>query len=83
MPTDPLKEHTGSGGDSPLYKLGEVVVYKNFYLDQLHVVDMFYKDGSLGITGLKKRESWLQAWIDSDLIRPATRAEKKARQRLP
>lgn len=86
MPVDPLKQ-TVSGDDSPLtvdYKIGDVVAYRNFYLDQLHVVDELYGDDSneVGITGLNKRENWLKGFVDKGSIRFATKAEKKAKQRL-
>ncbi len=85
MPVKHLNQDAVSGDDSPLtvdYKLGDVVVYREFYLDQLHVVDALHEDGSIGITGFKKREGWLKAWVDKKAIRPATKAEKKARKRL-
>lgn len=85
MLIDQVDQQTVSGDDSPLavdYKLGDVVVYREFYLDQLHVVDALHEDGSIGITGLNKRENWLKGFVDKGSIRFATKAEKKAKQRL-
>lgn len=66
------------------YKLGDVVVYRDFHLDQLHVVDLLFENDPeiVGITGLKKRDSWLRGFARKNNLRHATKAEKKAKRRL-
>lgn len=66
------------------YKIGDVVVYRSFYLDQLHVIDQLFDHDQtiVGITGLKKRESWLKGFASKKCLRHATKAEKLAKRRL-
>jgi len=64
------------------YKLGDVVVYRTFYYEQLHVIDAIFGPGVYGITGLKKSEAWLSGSTDTETIRLASKAERKAGKRL-
>lgn len=64
------------------YKIGDLVVYRRLYLDQIHIVDALFDDGSIGITGLKKRENWLSGCVYKESIRHITKEEKKAGKRL-
>ncbi len=64
------------------YQIGDVVVYRRFYYEQLHVVDAIFGPGEYGITGFKKSEAWLSGSTTTDTIRLATKAERKALKRL-
>ncbi len=65
-----------------VYEIGALVVYRSFYCDALYEVDQLFEDGSLGITCVKKRESWRNGAANPESVRLATKAEIKAKKRL-
>lgn len=80
--TGPISQNIEISLPAMDYQLGDAVVYRTFHYDHLHVIDALFEDGSLGVTGFKKSESWLSGFTSADAIRPATKAEIRARKRL-
>lgn len=80
--TGPISQNIEISLPAVDYQLGDAVVYRTFHYDHLHVIDALFEDGLLGVTGFKKSESWLSGCTSADAIRPATKAEIRARKRL-
>lgn len=65
------------------YRLGDLVVYRDFYIDFLLKIDLLIDEKTIGYRGANRHSMYFEGAADKETIRIATKAEIKAKKRLP
>ena len=65
------------------FKVGDLIVYIDFYVEDLMKIDIIYEDEQLGFHGAKRSNKWFEGFTEKDTVRLATKEEIKAGRRLP
>jgi len=64
------------------YKLGDLVVYKDFYIDELLKVDLIIDENTVGYRGAKRHFMYFEGCAHFNTLRPAEKAEIKLGRRI-
>lgn len=67
------------------FQVGDLIVYKDFYIDFLLKVDLVFEKGEyiVGFRGAKRTDMWFEGISAKDQVRLATKEEIKVWKRLP
>lgn len=66
----------------PEFKLGDLVVYKDFHIDFLLKIDLLIDSATVGYRGAKRSHMFFQGCADIELIRHATKEERRTGERV-
>ncbi|MGR0306546.1 hypothetical protein [Acinetobacter beijerinckii] len=64
------------------YQLGTIVVYRDFYIDELLKVDLIIDENTVGYRGAKRHFMYFQGCANINTLRPAEKAEIKLGRRI-
>ena len=65
----------------PEFKLGDLVVYKDFHIDFLLKIDLLIDSATVGYRGAKRSHMFFQGYADIESIRHATKKERRTSER--
>ncbi len=68
--------------DTVQYVLGDLVVYRDFYIEFLLKIDMIIDEKTVGYRGASRQYMGFLGCTEIKEIRHATKAERKAKRRL-
>ncbi|WP_336916694.1 hypothetical protein [Acinetobacter modestus] len=64
------------------YQLGDIVVYRDFYIDELLKVDLIIDENTVGYRGAKRHFMYFQGCANINTLRLAEKAEIKLGHRM-
>ena len=65
----------------PEFKLGDLVVHKDSLINLLLKIDLLIDDKTIGYRGAKRSHMFFQGYADIELIRHATKEERRTGER--